>query len=180
MATKKLTQDSLIEVYNTSSGSVGYTPEMSTVAKKWERQGVMKKVKLGEIRDVVSTSGGYTIFEENILLIKDATAREELGLSPLDGYTLTLPEIKELLSAGSLEKLTDIVQCCTQDMLDTIVDTAINTRLADLNKIRVIEEYTGVDLVGAIKEKHEEQPKEVSTAKVTADKPKRKPKAKAE
>lgn len=188
MATTKLTNETMVEVINTSSGSAGYIPEMSTVSKKWERQGAIKKVKLGELRDVIGTTGGYVLFSENILLIKDEAIREELGLPELDEYVLTDKEIKDLLNTKSADDLEDVVQNCSEDMLDTITMTAIKEEVSDLNKIKVIEDYTGVDVVDAIKELREENPKaqtskrapkKASTAKDEA-KPKRAPKKKAE
>lgn len=178
----------MVEVINTSSGSVGYVPEMSTVSKKWERQGATKKVKLGELRDVVGTAGGYVLFEENILLIRDPEVREELGLPELDDYVLTDKEIKKLLKEKSLDDLEEVVQNCTDDMLDTITNTAINEEISDLNKLQLIEDYTGVDVVEAIKEHQEESPKAQTTKRVsrkattetTEAKPKRSPKKKAE
>ena len=186
MAVKKFTNDMMIEVINTSSGSVGYTPEMSTVSKKWERQGTVKKVKLGELRDVIGTVGGYVLFSENLLLIKDADVREELGLPELDEYTLTDREIKDLLNNKSVDDLEEVVQNCTDDMLDTITNTAINEEVSDLNKLQLIEDYTGINVVEAIKEHQEEAPKVKTTkrtskaATVKEDKPKRSPKKKAE
>ena len=186
MAVKKFTNDMLIEVINTSSGSVGYVPEMSTVSKKWERQGAVKKVKLGELRDVVGTVGGYVLFSENLLLIKDAEVREELGLPELDEYVFTESEIKELLKNKSVDDLEEVVQNCTDDMLDTITTTAIKEEVSDLNKLQLIEDYTGINVVEAIKEHQEENPKAkttkrtAKTATATEDKPKRAPRKKAE
>lgn len=186
MAVKKITNDTMVEVINTSSGSVGYVPEMSTVSKKWERQGTVKKVKLGELRDVIGTVGGYVLFSENLLLIRDESIREELGLPELDRYTFTEKEVKELLQSKSLDELEDVVQNCTDDMLDTITTTAIKEEVSDLNKLRMIEDYTGVNVVEAIKSHQEENPTVKTTKRTskatptTEDKPKRAPRKKAE
>ena len=185
----KLTNETMVEVIYTSSGSVSYVPEMSTVGKKWERQGATKKVKLGELREVVGRQGGYVLFAENILLIKNPEIREELGLPELDEYVLTSKEIQDLLNNKSVEELEDVVQNCTDDMLDTITMTAINEEVSDLNKLQLIEDYTGVDVVDAIKEAKEDAPKKTTTKRVakstatkatTEEKPKRAPKKKAE
>lgn len=186
MAVKKFTNDMMIEVINTSSGSVGYIPDMSTVSRKWERQGTVKKVKLGELRDVIGTVGGYVLFSENLLLIRDEEVREELGLPELDEYTFTEKEIKDLLKNKSIDELEEVVQNCTDDMLDTITSTAIQEEVSDLNKLRIIEDYTGVNVVEAIKTHQEENPtakttkRSPKTASTTEDKPKRTPRKKAE
>lgn len=164
---KKLTQDTLVNVINTSTGSVGYVPEQSSVSRIWEKQNVTKKVKLGELREVVGTTGGYVLFAENILLIKDEEIREELNLPELDKYSLTIPEMKDLLENKSLEDLVDMVENCTQDQLDSITNVAIETSLSDFNKIKTIEDYTGTDLTSAIKENttKEVKPTEQKTTK---------------
>ena len=149
--TAKITDKTLVEVFNTSTGSVSYKPEMSTISRKWERQNAVKKVELGELKNVVATIGGYTLFEEDILLIKDNTIREILGLNPITTYVKTLPELTQMLKAGTKAELVDFVENCTQDMLDAVVKTAIDTKLSDLNKVKVIEDYSGVKVVDHIK-----------------------------
>lgn len=157
MATnQKITDKTLVEVINTSSGSVSYKPEMSMVAKKWERQNAVKKVELGELKNLASSIGGHTLLTEDILLIKDNTIREMLGLEELSVYVKTSQELKDMLQAGTKADLVDFVENCTQDMLDAVVKMAIEIKLADLNKIKVIEDYSGVKIVEYIQEQNEE------------------------
>lgn len=175
--TQKITDKTLVEVINTSTGSVSYKPEMSNIARKWERQNAVKKVELGELKDLVTTTGGYTLLAEDILLIKDNTIREILGLEELSAYAKTGAEIKDMLLTCSKATLVDFVENCTQDMLDAVVKTAIDIKLSDLNKLQVIELYSGVKVVDCIKEEAEEKDKpEVKASGATKRKP-RQPKA---
>lgn len=177
MATnQKITDKTLVEVINTSTGGVSYTPEMSTVSRKWERQNSIKKIELGELKNLVATVGGYTLLQEDILLIKDNSIREILGLEELSTYVKTAQELKELLQVGTKADLVEFVENCTQDMLDAVVDTAINIGLADLNKLQVIESYSGVKVVEHIKATKEETKAEVKPTGGAKRKP-RQPKA---
>lgn len=153
----KFTDDTIVEVWNTSSGTVSYVPEMSRVARRWERQGCSKKIKFGELVDIIGTNGGYVLFKENILYIKDKEIREKLGLPKLDKYAMNINQIKELLINKSADELEEVVQNCSDDMLDTITVTAIKEEVPDLNKVKILEDYTGIDVIGAIKENQEDK-----------------------
>ena len=82
-----------------------------------------------------------------------------------------------MLLTCSKATLVDFVENCTQDMLDAVVKTAIDIKLSDLNKLQVIELYSGVKVVDCIKEEAEEKDKpEVKASGATKRKP-RQPKA---
>jgi len=75
----ELKDNLMVDVKNNSTGSVSYYSEFSRMQRKWDKPDSTKKVSLEELRELVSSSGGYELIE-NFLLIKDIDVREELGL----------------------------------------------------------------------------------------------------
>jgi hypothetical protein len=151
----ELKDNLMVEVTNNSTGSVSYYSELTRMARKWDKPNTTKKVSLEELRELVSSSGGYELLE-NFLLIKDMDVREELGLPVNKEYMLDEKEIKAVLKK-SVEVLENTLENTSESIKDKIAQTAIDTKLSDLDKLEVIQEHTGVDVLFAIKEKKEEE-----------------------
>jgi hypothetical protein len=153
----------MVEVTNNSTGSVSYYSEFSRTLRKWDKPSTTKKISLEELRELVGSSGGYELLE-NFLLIKNMEVREELGLSVNKEYMLDEKEIKVLLKK-SVEVLENTLENTSDAIKDKIAQSAIDTKLSDLNKLELIKEHTGVDVLFAIQEKKEEEKQEKATDK---------------
>lgn len=151
----ELKDNMMVEVVNNSTGSVSYYSELSRMNRKWDKPNTKKKISLEELRELVSASGGYELLE-NFLLIKDIDVREELGLPVDKTYMLDEKEIKAVLKK-SVDVLVDTLENTSESIKEKIAQTAIDTKLSDLDKLEAIQEHTGVDVLFAIKEKKEEE-----------------------
>lgn len=160
----QLQDNTMVEVINNSTGSVSFYSEYSRMSRKWDKPGSKKKVSLEELRELVSNSGGYELLE-NFLLIKDMDVREELGLPVNKEYMLDEKEIKALLKK-SVDVLTETLENTSDSIKEKIAQTAIDTKLSDLDKLEVIQEHSGIDALSAIKEKKDEE-KEKKSEKPT-------------
>lgn len=160
----QLQDNTMVEVINNSTGSVSFYSEYSRMSRKWDKPGSKKKVSLEELRELVSNSGGYELLE-NFLLIKDMDVREELGLPVNKEYMLDEKEIKTLLKK-SVDVLTETLENTSDSIKEKIAQTAIDTKLSDLDKLEVIQEHSGIDALSAIKEKKDEE-KEKKSEKPT-------------
>lgn len=157
----------LVEVFNDFNSSVGYTTDK--INRSWAI-GATKKVTLEELFDVMNSPGGRTILQENMLLIKDASVREVLGLEPLTAMDPSTEKIKELLSSGSNKELEEVLQYCTQTTLEKIVQQAISLPVKDMTKGDLIKDYTGRDIVAIVRDRSED---EVPTEETEENAPKR-------
>ncbi len=158
----ELQDNMLVEVINNGTGSVSYRSELSRMKRRWDKPGAMKKIPLEELRELVSSSGGYELLE-SVLLIKNIDVREELGLPIDESYLIDEKEIKTLLKK-SVNTLETTLENTTQAIKDKIAQEAINSKLSDLDKLELISEHSGLDVLTAIQEKKEEE-KEKKTTK---------------
>lgn len=159
----ELKDNLMVEVTNNSTGSVSYYSEFSRTVRKWDKPSTTKKISLEELRELVGSSGGYELLE-NFLLIKNMEVREELGLPVNKEYMLDEKEIKALLKK-SVDVLENTLENTSESIKEKIAQSAIDTKLSDLDKLEVIKEYSGVDVLFAIQEKKEEEKQEKATDK---------------
>lgn len=164
----ELNDNLMVEVINNSTGSVSYYSELARMHRKWDKPDSKKKVSLEELRELVSASGGYELLE-SFLLIKDMDVREELGLPVEKEYLLDDKAIKALLKK-SVEVLEETLENTSSSIKEKIAQAAIDTKLSDLDKLEVIKEQSGIDVLTAIQEKKEDEKQE----KATTDKKKAK------
>jgi hypothetical protein len=164
----ELKDNMVVEVINNSTGSVSYYSELSRIHRKWDKPESKKKISLEELRELVSASGGYELLE-NFLLIKDMDVREELGLPVNKEYMLDDKEIKALLKK-SVDTIETTLENTSESIKEKIAQAAIDTKLSDLDKLEVIKEHSGVDVLFAIQEKKEEEKQEKVDKKKTTKK----------
>jgi hypothetical protein len=164
----ELKDNMMVEVINNSTGSVSYYSELTRMHRKWDKPDSKKKVSLEELRELVSASGGYELLE-NFLLIKDMDVREELGLPVNKEYMLDEKEIKALLKK-SVDTIETTLENTSESIKEKIAQAAIDTKLSDLDKLEVIKEHSGVDVLFAIQEKKEEEKQEKADKKKTTKK----------
>jgi hypothetical protein len=164
----ELQDNMMVEVINNSTGSVSYFSELSRIHRKWDKPDSKKKVSLEELRELVSASGGYELLE-NFLLIKDIDVREELGLPVNKEYMLDDKEIKALLKK-SVDTIEATLENTSESIREKIAQAAIDTKLSDLEKLDVIKEHSGVDVLFAIQEKKEDEKQEKTDKKKTTKK----------
>jgi hypothetical protein len=162
-------QDNLmVEVTNNSTGSVSYYSEFSRTLRKWDKPNSTKKISLEELRELVGSSGGYELLE-NFLLIKNMEVREDLGLPVNKEYMLDEKEIKAVLKK-SVDVLENTLENTSDSIKEKIAQSAIDTKLSDLDKLEVIKDHSGVDVLAAIQEKKEEEKQEKADKKKSTKK----------
>lgn len=162
----ELKDDLMVEVTNNSTGSVSYYVESLRMNRKWDKPDTKKKISLEELREVVGSSGGYELLE-NFLLIKDIDVREELGLPVNKEYLLDDKEIKALLKK-SVDVIATTLENTSDSIKEKIAQAAIDSKLSDLDKLEVIKELSGVDVLFAIQEKKEQEKEAKETTKTTS------------
>jgi hypothetical protein len=164
----ELKDTTMVEVTNNSTGSVSYYSEFSRTLRKWDKPNTTKKISLEELRELVGSSGGYELLE-NFLLIKNMDVREDLGLPVNKEYLLDEKEIKALLKK-SVDVLESTLENTSDSIKEKIAQSSIDTKLSDLDKLEIIKDHTGVDVLTAIQEKKEEEKEQKATDKKKAKK----------
>lgn len=155
MSNKKLTDKTMVKVFSNSNGAVFYFSELSRTKRRWDKLGSFKNISLEELRELVGSAGGLELLRDD-LLIKDIDVREELGLPVEKSYVLDEEGIKSLLS-GSLEELKTTLDNTTETIKENIAQIAVAQKLSDLDKLEVIKDASGVDVLAAIQEAKEDE-----------------------
>lgn len=149
-----INDDTLIEVINDYTSSVGY--KIDRLSRSWPI-GTVKKIKMSELYEVANTVGGKRILETNKLLIKDPHARDLLALPQLDEFNLDLKGIEKELLDGDIQTLENLLQFCGDVTLEKIVQKAIDMPIQNMAKATLIHQYSGIDVIGIIKDRQEDR-----------------------
>lgn len=157
---EELTPDTFIDVFNNTQGSIGYTIPGGR-SRVWEAPTRLKlivsqKVKFSEMQDAISVPSIYEMFDAGKLLIRDATVREALELPELDSYTLDSKQLLEFFEDSTEEEFEEMISYCSNAMFAKIVDMAIQNPLSSTKKARMIEQFSGKDVLKLSKELEEE------------------------
>lgn len=154
MANRKLTDSTIVEVFNNTTGTVGFRTE-GKGKRLWDKPDSVKSVTLGELKELINSAGGEKLLLE-CLLIKDIAVREELNL-PIDPeHLLDGTDVQKLLKDDT-EKLEEILENTNDGIKEKIASVAIEQKINDTDKMELIQEHTGIDVYAAIKEKKEEE-----------------------
>lgn len=164
--TRKLTDATIVEVFNNTTGAVAFNTDIKG-KRKWDKPDSVKKVTLGELKDLINSRGGERLLLE-CLLIKDIDIREELSLPIEAEHLLDRNDVEQLLK-GDADQIGDILEKTNSGVKEKVASVAIEQKITDTDKMEVIQEHTGVDVYSAIKEKKEEE-KEVAKEKANKTK----------
>ena len=134
----------LIKVQNLTDCSVGYRAYTGQ-HRYFEAQQVLP-IPAGELRQLNYTRGGRKLIQ-GYLGIRNRELAIELGIEEPDAeYSWELKDIDNLLQSGSTDALEDALEFGPEGIVDTIVSRAVALRIDDMNKRRLIKEYTSLDV----------------------------------
>ena len=144
-----LENNTMIKVTNRDNGSVGYTiPDMNNLHRKFQ-SGESKEVSMEELRRLSWIPGGQYLLE-NLLVIENKEAQQELLPSVEPEYDYTREDIEDLLTKGSLEQVQDCLDFAPQGVVNLVKEIAVKTELNDIQKREAILAATGFNVSKAI------------------------------
>ena len=144
----------------------GYYPNRS-----FDGYGVELTIPYEELRDIANTRGGRNALK-NFLMIKGTEEEVTEILTSLSifvesEYYYKADTIKAILKKGSLDLLEDTLNFAPQGVIDLLQTIAIQMPLTDMNKIEMISEHLGINLITMInngkkqKELSEKKPEKI-------------------
>ena len=138
-----------IKVVNKSAGVVAYSlPELNNLYRTFNKD-ESKEVTFGEMRMLSYIPGGEVLIKDYLTIMdKDAVAELIGEVEP--EYYYTKKEITEILKYGSLDQLEDCLNFAPQGVLDLVKNTAIEIRLNEVDKRKLISERLQLNLDRAI------------------------------
>ena len=144
-----LENNTMIRVTNRDNGSVGYKiPDMGNLHRNFQ-SGESKEVTMEELRKLSWIPGGQYILE-NLLVIENQEAQQELLPSVEPEYNYTREDVEDLLSQGTIEQLQDCLDFAPQGVVNLVKDIAVQTELNDIQKREAILEATRFNVSKAI------------------------------
>lgn len=164
---KKFSESTLVEVINIGNSDCGYTVNNGNfnVRRTWQLPNSRQEVEFRELKMAMNEAGVRQLFEnfnkelnrheDGDLLITNEKIREKLGLNPRGKYIYEISGINYLLLEAPLDEFEDVLENCPDVTLEKIVLEAINLALNDMNKITLIESYSGKRIFPMIQEKKE-------------------------
>ena len=160
-----LENNRMIRVTNRDNGSVGYTiPDMGNLHRNFQ-SGESKEVTMEELRKLAWLPGGQYILE-NLLVIENVEAQQELLPSVEPEYNYTKTDVENLLSKGSVEQLQDCLDFAPDGVVNMVKDIAVSTELNDMRKREVILEATKFNVSKAIEVNRETERDDAAVATI--------------
>ena len=138
----------LMNVTNRSGGIVIYKiPEHNIRREFNERE--TKKISYEELVWLSYQPGGRNLMQ-NMLLIEDPAAVENLNSHAEPEYFMSEDDVIKMLTTGSVEALMDALDFAPQGVIQIIKDQAVALPIYDMRKRDAIFNATGFDVTAAI------------------------------
>lgn len=135
----------LIDVTSRYNGSVTITNPITRVKRTWSKIGQSFPIPEEELTQMRAQPGVDYIFE-NYLIINDKDFISNINPEVEPEYFYTKKDITQLLKEGSLDQLEDSLQFGPDGTKELIKDVAIELRIDNREKRKIISRYTGIDL----------------------------------
>lgn len=147
-----MNEKTLVSVRNRNNGFTGYSIPDKGIWRNFA-PGEVKKISLEELQQLQYQPGGdYTL--ENLLVIEDKEALENLNMTVEPEYNYTEADIKNLLLNGSLDQLKDFLDFAPDGAIEIAKEIAVKEEIPDVRKRDIISEVTGFNINNAINVNH--------------------------
>ena len=138
----------LITVRNRNNGVTGYVIPERNIRREWEYNEV-KKIPFGELRDF-SYKPGALYALNNLLVVEDEEALEELNIQVEPEYYYNDENIKNVLLNGTIDEFADFLDFAPEGALEIAKTIAIKEEIPDTRKRDMLSEKTGLNINNAI------------------------------
>ena len=145
-----------VKVVSTVKSRMGVkVPEMR-FSRQWLKKGSAVMIDRDILEELMYDSGFKYMIDSGMLYIEDMAVKKELGLEPEDAkepvniIVLSDKEMRHYMVTMPLAQFKEKVAELRKEQLETLVDFAIENRIADIDKAKYIKELCGKDIVRAI------------------------------
>jgi len=127
-------------------------------SRTWERLGASKAIDYDIIEEGMSDPGFEYMIKTGMLYIEDMDIKKALDIEPEDAkepvniIVYTDKEIKSLLTTKSVASLEEALEKTTDEQKKVIAQRAIELKITNLEKARILKEATGIDVVYQLEE----------------------------
>ena len=143
-------------------------------SRTWEREGAVKSIDYDILQEGMSQHGFEYMIKTGMLYIEDMNVKKELDVEPEDAtepvniIVYSDKEIKELFSTKkSLKAFEEALEKTTDEQRKNIAHKAVDLKLNDIEKARVLYEMSGVNVAALIEEKVRDEKEAAEAAENT-------------
>ena len=139
--------EEIVEVRNFTSQRIAYLIPERSVRRDFSAFET-KEITAGELRELWFKSGGKTLLQ-HYLGVNNEELAHEFGISKdqyTHEYSWTKKDIDRVLQTGSEDELADALDYAPLGIMETLVNRAVELRISDMNKRKLIKEMTGKDV----------------------------------
>ena len=154
-----------VKVTNLVSSRVNINIPDVRLNRIWEKKGATKAVPFDQLEEALYNPGVEALFREGILGIEDLEIKKQLGLEPDDAtepvniIVLNDQQRKRYLTVMPFGEFKEKIKDLPVEQIRELAQFAIDNEIADFDKAEVIEKITGVDIIGSIQmKKQDEEP----------------------
>ena len=140
-----------VELYNRNNGVTGYTIAEKGIRRQFA-PGETKKITMEELTLLSYQEGGRYLLD-NLFIIKNKEALDQLGMEVELEYNYTKKDVKRILLSpekDSIDELTDLLNFAPEGVIEIAKDIAVNEEIPDSRKRQLITDKTGFNIDGAI------------------------------
>lgn len=172
-----ITDNTLVKVRNRNNGTTGYVLADQNIHRTWEVN-EEKTIPFSELKACSYLPGGLYCLN-NLLVIEDKEVLEMLNMQVEPEYFYTEEDVKDILFNGSYDEVADFLDFAPEGAIEIAKQIAVEEKLPDMNKRKMISEKTGLNITNAImvnevmdgdEEKEEKAPKQRRVNKTTEKK----------
>ena len=139
--------DELIEVRNLTAQRIAYLIPERSVRRDFSAFET-KEITAGELRELWFKSGGKILLQ-NYLGVNNKELAREFGITNdqfTHEYSWTKKDIDRVLLEGSADELADALDYAPLGITETLVNRAVELKISDMNKRKLIKEMTDKDV----------------------------------
>lgn len=163
-----------VKVTNRKGCSVGYTIDEMGGLRRQFQPGETKILTYEELEKLSWIPGGKVLLDEYLIIQNPEVLQALMGEDVQPEYYYNEAEVKELLLNGTIAQFMDCLDFAPEGVLDLVKKLAVELPCNNMEKLRLIEEKLGFNVINAIdlmkEDKAETEPevKPAATGKTTA------------
>lgn len=146
-----------VKIVSLVSGRVVLSVPELRLKRVWDKKGAVKIIPFDQLQEALYEPGVTELFEGGCLGIDNMEQKIALGLEPegaeepVNIITIDDAQRKRYLTVLPFVEFKEKIKELPHEQIEELVNFAIENEIADFEKSEVLRQYTGKDIIGAIK-----------------------------
>lgn len=143
-----------VKITNMANANVSVRLDELKIAKSWPKKGASFNFDFETVREALFDIGFLNMIKCGTLYIENKQDRIDLGLE-VEGEEIFVPlkdnQLIKLLKVDPASELEKVMQKANETQRDEIAEFAINNKILDIEKNKIIKKYTERDVINTVK-----------------------------